>query len=114
MQRFSVPQTAQQSDDLKKPKSAVCFDAPSWYELVVEGKKVAGSAQTRQKGVILQHGAILLSLDVDKLVSLFKFKSEEQREQMRTSLPEKAVAIDRLVDRPVTVERMCRRVFKRI
>ena len=44
--------------DLKKPKSAVCFDAPSWYELVVEGKKVAGSAQTRQKGVILQHGAI--------------------------------------------------------
>ncbi len=100
---FSVPQTAQQSDDLKKPKSAVCFDAPSWYELVVEGKKVAGSAQTRQKGVILQHGAILLSLDVDKLVSLFTFKSEEQREQMRKNLPEKAVAIDRLVDRPVTV-----------
>ena len=61
----------------------MCFDAPSWYELVVEGKKVAGSAQTRQKGVILQHGAILLSLDVDKLVSFLQFKSEEQREQMR-------------------------------
>ena len=100
---FSVPQTVQQSDDLRKPKSAVCFDTPSWYELVVEGKKVAGSAQTRQKGVILQHGAILLSLDVDKLVSLFTFKSEVQREQMRKSLPEKAVAIDRLVDRPITV-----------
>ena len=100
---FSVPQTAQQSADLKKPKSAVCFDTPSWYELVVEGKKVAGSAQTRQKGVILQHGAILLSLDENKLVSLFKFKSEEQREQMRISLPEKAVAIDRLANRPVSV-----------
>ena len=100
---FSIPQTVQQSDDLKKPKSAVCFDAPSWYELVVEGKKVAGSAQTRQKGVILQHGAILLSLDIDKLVSLFTFKSEVQREQTRKSLPEKAVAIDQLVDRPVTV-----------
>src|ERR1700730_795615 len=25
--------------------SAACFDAPSWYELVVEGRKVAGSAQ---------------------------------------------------------------------
>ena len=94
MRLFQYLKLCNKSDDLRKPKSAVCFDAPSWYELVVEGKKVAGSAQTRQKGVILQHGAIFLSLDVDKLVSLFTFKSESQREQMRTSLPEKAVAID--------------------
>ena len=100
---FSVPDTKEQSDNLKKPKSAVCFDAPSWYELVVEGKKVAGSAQTRQKGVILQHGAILLSLDEDKLVSLFKFATEESRIRMRESLPKKAVAIDRLTDRTISV-----------
>ncbi len=110
--QFSVPQTDRQADDLKNPKSAVCFDAPSWYELVVEGKKVAGSAQTRQKGVILQHGAILLSLDEDKLVSLFKFNSEEQRERMRVSLPEKAVAIDRLMERAVSVEE-CVEAFAR-
>lgn len=102
--QFSVPETVEQNDTLKKPKSAVCFDAPSWYELVVEGKKVAGSAQTRQKGVILQHGAILLKLDEDKLVSLFKFNSEEQRERMRVSLPEKAVAIDRLAKRDISIE----------
>ncbi|GKV54205.1 octanoyltransferase LipM [Sporosarcina sp. NCCP-2222] len=101
---FSVPVTEEQNERLRKPKSAVCFDAPSWYELVVEGKKVAGSAQTRQKGVILQHGAILLSLDEDKLVSLFKFESEEARERMRKGLPEKAVAIDRLTNRPISVE----------
>ncbi len=110
--KFSVPETVEQTNDLKKPKSAVCFDTPSWYELVVEGKKVAGSAQTRQKGVILQHGAILLSLDEDKLVSLFKFKSEEQRERMRVSLPEKAVAIDRLIDRIVSVSE-CVKAFAR-
>lgn len=69
--------------DLKNPKSAVCFDAPSWYELVVEEKKVAGSAQTRQKGVILQHGAILLDLDEDKLLSLFNFSSDAVRERMK-------------------------------
>lgn len=101
---FSLPASKEQSDNLKKPKSAVCFDAPSWYELVVEGKKVAGSAQTRQKGVILQHGAILLGLDEDKLVSLFKFPSEEIRKRMRDALPEKAVAIDRLTDRDISVD----------
>lgn len=101
---FSVPVTEEQNNDLKKPKSAVCFDAPSWYELVVEGKKVAGSAQTRQKGVILQHGAILLGLDEEKLISLFKFDSEESRERMRKSLPEKAVAVDRLTNREISMQ----------
>lgn len=109
---FSVPDTEEKRDALKKPKSAVCFDAPSWYELVVEGKKVAGSAQTRQKGVILQHGAILLDLDEDKLLSLFKFKSEEAKELMRKQLPEKAVAINRLTDRTITIPE-CVEAFKK-
>ena len=101
---FSVPDTEEKRADLKSPKSAVCFDAPSWYELVVEGKKIAGSAQTRQKGVILQHGAILLDLDQEKLLSVFNFSSEEAKNRMRRKLPEKAVAINSLVKEPVTVE----------
>ncbi|ETT82231.1 biotin/lipoate A/B protein ligase family protein [Viridibacillus sp. FSL R5-0477] len=101
---FSVPDSEEKRADLKTPKSAVCFDAPSWYELVVEGKKVAGSAQTRQEGVILQHGAILIDLDDEKLISLFKFPSEASRERMRKHLPQKAVAINQLAQKPVDVE----------
>ena len=100
---FSVPESKEEIEGLKKPQSAVCFDTPSWYELVVEGKKVAGSAQTRQKGVILQHGAILLSLDAAKLVSLFTFKSEEHRQRMEVGIREKAVAIDQLAGRKVSI-----------
>lgn len=100
---FSVPETKEQFDDLKKPKSAVCFDAPSWYELVVEGKKVAGSAQTRQKGVILQHGAILLDLNEELLLSVFNFESAEAKERMRKKLPQKAVAMNQFVDTPFTI-----------
>ncbi|WP_096550955.1 lipoate--protein ligase family protein [Ureibacillus thermosphaericus] len=109
---FSIPDTEEKQEALKKPKSAVCFDAPSWYELVVEGKKVAGSAQTRQKGVVLQHGAILLDLDEDKLLSLFKFPSEEAKERMRKQLPERAVAINRLSTRRITIEE-CIHAFKK-
>ncbi|MGE7919402.1 lipoate--protein ligase family protein [Viridibacillus sp. NPDC093762] len=101
---FSVPDSEEKRADLKTPKSAVCFDAPSWYELVVEGKKVAGSAQTRQEGVILQHGAILIDLDDEKLISLFKFPSEASKERMRKHLPQKAVAINQLAQKPVDVE----------
>lgn len=108
---FSVPNTDEQKENLKNPKSAVCFDAPSWYELVVEGKKVAGSAQTRQKGVILQHGAILLDLDEDKLIQTFKFASEEVREKVRKGLSQKAVSINKIISKPVTMEE-CKTAFK--
>lgn len=109
---FAVPDTEEKRKDLKKPKSAVCFDTPSWYELVVEGRKVAGSAQTRQKGVILQHGAILLDLDEEKLLQTFKFASEELRERVKKSLPQKAVAINKIIQKPVTVEN-CKIAFKK-
>lgn len=43
--------------------SPACFAVPTWHELVVGGKKVAGSAQVRRDGALLQHGAILLEFD---------------------------------------------------
>lgn len=76
--------------------SAACFDSPSWYELVVEGRKVAGSAQMRQKGVVLQHGSILMDMDIDLLFDLLRFPSERVRERLRQSFGEKAVTINDL------------------
>ena len=40
-----------------------CFSVPVQHELLVEGKKICGSAQMRAKGVFLQHGSILLNFD---------------------------------------------------
>ncbi|ARF15873.1 lipoate--protein ligase family protein [Sporosarcina sp. P3] len=108
---FSIPDH-DVKEQLRSPKSGVCFDAPSWYELVVEGKKVAGSAQTRQKGVILQHGAILMSLDVDKLTSIFTYSSPALKERVRRTLPDRAIAIDRLTDREISVEE-CKQAFSK-
>lgn len=47
----------------KNSREAACFSSPSWYEIVAQGKKVAGSAQRRVAGAFLQHGSILLSYD---------------------------------------------------
>ncbi|ASS75179.1 octanoyltransferase [Tumebacillus algifaecis] len=73
--------------------SAACFDSPSWYELVVEGRKVVGSAQVRQQHTILQHGSILLDLDVELLFSVLTFSSERIRERMMETFKERAVSI---------------------
>ncbi|MCA1054797.1 lipoate--protein ligase family protein [Rossellomorea aquimaris] len=109
---FAVPRTAEEREGLKNPRSAVCFDAPSWYELVVEGRKVAGSAQTRQKGVILQHGSILLDLDEDMLFSLFKYPSERVKERMQKAFKNKAVAMNEISSKRITMD-MAKEAFKK-
>lgn len=94
--------------------SAACFDSPSWYELVVEGRKIAGSAQVRQKGVILQHGAILLELDADLLFAVLNFPSERIRDRLKAAFLDKAVAINdllRLQGKPPVTIRQAEQAF---
>ncbi|EMB9381508.1 lipoate--protein ligase family protein [Staphylococcus pseudintermedius] len=103
---FAVPRSKEEREKLKQPRSSVCFDAPSWYELVVEGKKIAGSAQTRQKGVILQHGSILQDVDIDDLFDMFVFKNERLKAKMKEAFVEKAVAINDLSNETITLAQM--------
>jgi len=46
-----------------KAKDAACFSSPSWYEILVNGRKIVGSAQRRVSGAFLQHGSILMDYD---------------------------------------------------
>ncbi|MGV3108150.1 lipoate--protein ligase family protein [Staphylococcus borealis] len=103
---FAIPRSKEEREKLKQPRSAVCFDAPSWYELVVEGRKIAGSAQTRQKGVILQHGSLLQDVDVDELFDMFTFKNDRLKHKMKKAFVDKAVAINDIADRHITIEEM--------
>ena len=43
--------------------SGACFSQPVGGEVMVNGRKVVGSAQIRQRGAFLQHGSILLDDD---------------------------------------------------
>ncbi|MBI5562598.1 MAG: lipoate--protein ligase family protein [Deltaproteobacteria bacterium] len=48
-----------------------CFISPSRYEVMVDGRKLAGSAQRRLKSAFLQHGSILLGVDAEALGRVF-------------------------------------------
>lgn len=96
---FAIP-----SSKLKKTHSAVCFEEPSWYELVIGGKKAAGSAQTRKKGVILQHGSIPLEIDEIKLFDLFLYRDEQAKERARKAFGNRAVAINNVSPSAVSFE----------
>ncbi|WP_042330742.1 lipoate--protein ligase family protein [Desulfosporosinus orientis] len=86
--------------------TAACFDAPSWYELAVGGKKLVGSAQMRKDGILLQHGSIIFHFDTELLFSLLKLSNEEVRQRLIKSFKTKACALDEVWTRPVTIEEL--------
>ena len=63
-------------DVKKEEKSQICFNDPSWYELLIDRKKIVGSAQKRAHGKILQHGAILMDIDIKKYANCFNDVTE--------------------------------------
>lgn len=53
------------------PGPAPCFNEPWAGELTVGGRKLAGSAQWRSNGALLQHGSILVDDDQSTLTQLW-------------------------------------------
>ena len=49
-------------------------DAKNCPNLTVNGKKISGSSQTITRGVVLQHGTLLRSVDLPKMFQLLKLK----------------------------------------
>ncbi|MFZ5814771.1 MAG: lipoate--protein ligase family protein [Bacillota bacterium] len=81
--------------------NTACFDTASAYELQVGGRKVAGSAQTRRDGVILQHGAILLDMDVDLLFALMRLPEGAPRERLIQRFRSKATTLREALGREI-------------
>ena len=81
----------------------ICFSTPSQYEVQVGGKKLIGSAQVRKRGVVLQHGSLLMELDRNKWFSVFNFPSEEILNKVKAKF--KATSIKEII---TFVRIMCR------
>lgn len=84
--------------------TAACFDAPSWYEIVVDGRKLVGSAQVRKHGVLLQHGSLPLTMDAEKFFSLLRMPNQRVRERLVREFQRKACSLEEALGRPVTYD----------
>lgn len=73
---------------------AVCFEAPSNYEITVNAKKLIGSAQARRREGVLQHGSLPLYGDLTRITRVLSFVDENAR----------SAAAQRLLAHAATVE----------
>ncbi|MGV8119604.1 MAG: biotin/lipoate A/B protein ligase family protein [Candidatus Xenobiia bacterium LiM19] len=82
-----------------------CFSSPSQYEILVKGRKVAGAAQMRREGVLLQHGSIPLSVNRGKIASLLN-PGKRSAERGPEPAEDQLAGIEELLSAPVDREKL--------
>jgi len=84
-------------------------------DIVVMGKKISGNAQTRRHGVVLQHGTILLDVNVDKMFTLLKVSSKKLKDKMIKSVKERVTSLKHIMGKKPPfgyVERLLKEGFE--
>ncbi|API91782.1 octanoyltransferase LipM [Virgibacillus pantothenticus] len=95
---------ASYAESVSKERSNICFERPAFYEMVVDGKKLSGNAQTRKKGVLLQHGSIPISMNVDMLFDMFIFPNEKIKMRKKQAFWNKATTINRILQKNISYD----------
>lgn len=82
--------------------SAACFEAPSAYEICVNGHKLMGSAQYRAGRMVLQHGTLPLRGDLTRVVDCLALPDELTRARLREALRERALTVELVLGRAIS------------
>lgn len=75
LRELGVPASRAAGSSPVQPGLRPCFDAPSAHEIVVDDKKLIGSAQWRHGETLLQHGSILVCDDQGLIPRLMRSPS---------------------------------------
>jgi lipoate-protein ligase A len=67
-------------------------------DVIVNGKKVSGNAQTRKEGILLQHGTLLLDVDPEKMFTVLKVPKEKLRDKMIDNVRDRVMGVNRTFD----------------
>ncbi len=75
-------------------------------DVIVNGKKVSGNAQTRRYSCVLQHGTILLDLDVRTMFSILKVPPEKISDKMISDVRDRVTSIREIRGDEVSFEEL--------
>lgn len=66
-------------------------------DIITDGKKISGNAQTRKARTVLQHGTILINVDVDKMFSLLKVPNEKIKDKLIADVKQRVTSIKHIL-----------------
>jgi lipoate-protein ligase A len=79
-------------------------------DIVVGSQKISGNAQTRKQGVVLQHGTILLDVDVEMMFTLLQVPNEKIKDKLISDVRQRVTSCSRVLGRPVSFDDVSRNI----
>jgi lipoate-protein ligase A len=73
-------------------------------DIIASGKKISGNAQTRKLKTLLQHGTVLLDVDIEKMFSLLKVPDEKIRDKLISDVKERVTSIRHILNEDITFD----------
>ena len=74
-------------------------------DVVVAGRKVSGNAQTRRLDCVLQHGTVLLDVDVDRMFTLLKVPNEKIKGKVVSDVKARVTSLKGVLGREVPYDK---------
>lgn len=71
-------------------------------DIIADGKKISGNAQTRKMKTVLQHGTILMDVDVDKMFSLLRVPNEKIRDKLISDVKQRVTSINHVLNKKIS------------
>lgn len=89
--------TLSRSQGVAVPEGVSCFMASARYELQVGGRKLVGSAQRRNRHVLLQHGSLPLSARHKELCRFIAHADGGVFEEIRDAMERKTTSLEEIL-----------------
>ena len=73
-------------------------------DIVTNGKKISGNAQTRKLKTVLQHGTVLTDVDVEKMFSVLRVPNEKIKDKLIENVKERVTSIKHVLDKNISFD----------
>jgi len=81
-------------------------------DIITNGKKISGNAQTRKMKTVLQHGTILTDVNVEKMFSLLKVPNEKIKDKLIADVKERVTSIKHIKGEEIAFNKVAKAMKK--
>jgi len=75
-------------------------------DIITNGKKISGNAQTRKEKTVLQHGTILIDVNVEKMFFLLRVPNEKIKDKLIADVKERVTSIKHVLEKEISFEQL--------
>ena len=70
-------------------------------DILSGGRKISGNAQTRKLNTVLQHGTVLLDVDVNKMFSVLQVPNEKIKDKMISDVKQRVTSVKHILGKKI-------------